>query len=55
MASNDLLHRLGKGDEQKSKKEILSWQRGDRRNKPPKAHLETRHPVVDDEMYADVN
>lgn len=54
IATDGLLRRLGNGDEQRGKEQLLAWQRSHSRDMPPDARLETSQPVADDELYVDV-
>jgi len=54
VASDGLLRRLGRGDEQRGKMSLLEWQIGVERDCVPDAQLSTKQPLADDELYADI-
>ncbi len=55
IASDGLLRRLGRGDEQRGKSWLLEWQTSPARDQPVEERLGTRGHVVDDELYADAS
>lgn len=55
VASDGLLRRLGKGDERRGKEVLLEWQVGESREAPPADWLDTKAPLVDDELFAAVS
>jgi anti-sigma regulatory factor (Ser/Thr protein kinase) len=54
IASDGLLRRLGGGDEPRGKASLLEWQTGATRDRVLRDQLETKVPLADDELYADM-
>lgn len=51
LASDGLLSRLGKGEEEKGLRALLKWQTGPARDELSEHRLETRVPLTDDESF----